>query len=227
MRLALRGCHGAAMTGASRHHLAYVRYHTDDEVTATIRQKHATLQIPDPELRQILDDVRVLAGTNPSMATGGYRRRWTRGPPACPPPAGPPSRRRPHSGRRGRGGAPAAPLARADRHDAHHDQVADGKHAGPSAGQSDLDATLLENGKFVLLSRDGDLYREKPIAPKADWLMYDGSLTGNRFSPLEQINTSSIKRLGPVWMFPVPGSPRLEVTPTVVDGIMYVGGWNR
>jgi alcohol dehydrogenase (cytochrome c) len=134
------------------------------------------------------------------------------------------------SGGRGRGGADAA---------APRDEgltgmtpttikMVDGKtRTGLLLGQSDLDATLLENGKFVLLSRDGDLYREKPIAPKADWLFYDGSLTGNRFSPLEQINTSNVKRLGPAWMFPLPNSPRLEVTPTVADGIMYVGGWNE
>lgn len=106
--------------------------------------------------------------------------------------------------------------------------MADGKtRTGILLAQGDLDATLLENGKYALLSRDGDVYREKPIAPKADWLMYDGSLTGNRFSPLEQINTSNVKRVGPAWIFAMPTSPRLEVTPTVVDGIMYVGGWNE
>ena len=28
-------------------------------------------------------------------------------------------------------------------------------------------------------------------------------------------------------MFPIASSPRLEVTPTVADGVMYVGGWNE
>src|SRR4030095_12827542 len=107
-------------------------------------------------------------------------------------------------------------------------KMADGKtRTGILLAQGDIDATLLENGKYVLLSRDGDVYREKAIAPKADWLMYDGSVTGNRFSPIEQINTSNVKRVGPAWMFAMPTSPRLEVTPTVVDGIMYVGGWNE
>src|SRR5207245_265124 len=72
-------------------------------------------------------------------------------------------------------------------------KMADGKaRTGLLLGQGDLDATLLENGKFVLLARDGDVYREKPITPKADWLFYDGSLTANRFSQLEQINTTTI-----------------------------------
>jgi PQQ-dependent dehydrogenase (methanol/ethanol family) len=55
------------------------------------------------------------------------------------------------------------------------------------------------------------------------WPAYDGSLSGNRFSPLNQIDTRSVERLAPKWIFPLPGAPRaLEVTPVVVDGVMYV-----
>ena len=87
---------------------------------------------------------------------------------------------------------------------------------------------LLENGntKFTLLSREGNVYREKPIAPKRDWLMYDGSHTGNRYSTLDQINASNVQRLAPVWTLPMPES-RPQLTPVVVDGIMYVTGWNE
>ena len=64
-------CHGAAMTGATGPAiLAYMRYHTDAEATAQVRQKHPTLQIPDAELRQVMVEVRQITGTNPSMATG-------------------------------------------------------------------------------------------------------------------------------------------------------------
>jgi alcohol dehydrogenase (cytochrome c) len=221
-------CHGPRMTGASGPAiLSYVRYHTDAEVTASIRQKHAALQVADPELRQILADMRVLAGTNPSMATGGYTGRRGSGPGAAaaytPPATVAPARAA------GATGTPAAPSGEGLTGITPTTiKMADGKtRTGILLAQSDLDATLLENDKFVLLSREGDVYREKPITPKADWLNYDGSLTGNRFSPLEQINAASIKRLGPAWMFPLLSSPRLEVTPTVVDGIMYVGGWNE
>jgi PQQ-dependent dehydrogenase (methanol/ethanol family) len=55
------------------------------------------------------------------------------------------------------------------------------------------------------------------------WPAYDGSLSGNRFSPLKQIHTGNVERLSPKWMFPIPSAPRaLEVTPVVVDGVMYV-----
>ena len=33
-------------------------------------------------------------------------------------------------------------------------------------------------------------------------------LSGNRFSPLNQINTGNVARLAPKWMFPIPGAPR-------------------
>ena len=55
-----------------------------------------------------------------------------------------------------------------------------------------------------------------------DWLTYNGHLSGNRHSALDQINTANVAQLGARWMFNIPGSRRLEVTPVVVDGIMYV-----
>ena len=60
------------------------------------------------------------------------------------------------------------------------------------------------------------------------WPTYDGSQSGNRFSPLTQIDTSNVERLAPKWMFTIPGAPRaLEVTPVVVDGVMYVTSVNE
>ena len=87
---------------------------------------------------------------------------------------------------------------------------------------------LLDNGRFTLLSKDGAAYREKAITPKADWTHYDGSLTGNRYSPLELINPTNVQRLGAAWVFPIASNPRaLQATPVVQDGIMYVTGWNE
>jgi alcohol dehydrogenase (cytochrome c) len=55
-----------------------------------------------------------------------------------------------------------------------------------------------------------------------DWLTYNGHLSGNRHSALDRINATNVAQLGARWMFNIPGSRRLEVTPVVVDGIMYV-----
>jgi cytochrome c553 len=70
-------CHGAAMTGGTNPGiLAYIRYHTDAEATAQIRQKHPSLQLADDILRQAIADTRILAGTNPAMTDleAGERR---------------------------------------------------------------------------------------------------------------------------------------------------------
>jgi len=64
-------------------------------------------------------------------------------------------------------------------------------------------------------------------APGA-WPTYHGNLSGNRFSPLSQINTGNVEHLAPQWMFPIPGTPRaLEGTPVVADGVMYVTSVNE
>jgi alcohol dehydrogenase (cytochrome c) len=69
-----------------------------------------------------------------------------------------------------------------------------------------------------------DLARPQPGA----WPSYDGSLSGNRFSPLTQINTNNVQKLAPKWMFAIQGAPRaLEGTPVVVDGVMYVTSVNE
>ena len=60
------------------------------------------------------------------------------------------------------------------------------------------------------------------------WPTYNGNLSGNRFSPLQQIDTSNVARLVPKWLFTIPGTPRpLQTTPVVVDGVMYVTAVNE
>jgi len=60
------------------------------------------------------------------------------------------------------------------------------------------------------------------------WPTYDGNESGNRFSPLSQIDAGNVEHLAPKWMFTIPGVPRaLQVTPVVVDGVMYVTSVNE
>jgi alcohol dehydrogenase (cytochrome c) len=62
-----------------------------------------------------------------------------------------------------------------------------------------------------------------------EWPTYHGHLSGNRHSPLDQINTGNVARLAPRWTFPIPGQAQrsLEVTPVVVGGLMYVTAANE
>jgi alcohol dehydrogenase (cytochrome c) len=56
----------------------------------------------------------------------------------------------------------------------------------------------------------------------ADWPTYHGQITGNRHSDLKQIDIMNVAHLAPAWMFPIAKAQRLEGTPIVVGGIMYV-----
>jgi alcohol dehydrogenase (cytochrome c) len=107
-------------------------------------------------------------------------------------------------------------------------KLVDGKTLeGNVLNETNFDMQLLTaDGNIHLLAREGDAYRESPVLPKMDWPHYDGSYTSNRNSPLDQINTTNVGKLSLKWMFPVPGAPRLEATPEVVDGIMYVTAAN-
>jgi alcohol dehydrogenase (cytochrome c) len=58
--------------------------------------------------------------------------------------------------------------------------------------------------------------------PLGDWPTYHGHLSGNRLSPLKEVTADNVSRLSPKWMFPIANAKRLEVTPIVVDGVMYV-----
>jgi alcohol dehydrogenase (cytochrome c) len=63
---------------------------------------------------------------------------------------------------------------------------------------------------------------------RGEWPTYHGDLSGNRFSPLDQITAATIHGLAPKWMFTIQGAPRpLQMTPVVVDGVMYVTSVNE
>jgi PQQ-dependent dehydrogenase (methanol/ethanol family) len=76
--------------------------------------------------------------------------------------------------------------------------------------------------------RPGGLSFTAIVEPKSgDWPTYHGQLSGNRHSLLRQIHTGNVAQLAPRWIFSIPNARRLEVTPVVVDGVMYVTTANR
>jgi alcohol dehydrogenase (cytochrome c) len=83
------------------------------------------------------------------------------------------------------------------------------------------DAQVLGDDRRVhLLRNSGDAWRE--VTSQTDWLLYNGSTNGDRYSPLAQIDTANVARLAPRWIFTVPNAARLQVTPVVAEGVMYV-----
>ena len=81
------------------------------------------------------------------------------------------------------------------------------------------------SGSIVLLRKSGARYRV--VTSGVDWPSYDGSTTGNRYTALTQIDKSNVGRLAPRWIYTIPSSLRLQVTPVVVDGVMYVTSANE
>ena len=106
--------------------------------------------------------------------------------------------------------------------------LADGRTlSGVIKAQSAFDATLLGDRKFHLLSRSRDQYREKPVEPKDNWLTYGGAPGAGRYRAMDQINRDTVHRLAVAWMSTLPTATRLQVTPVVIDGVMYVTAWNE
>ena len=91
-------------------------------------------------------------------------------------------------------------------------------------GTNDLQL-LGDDRKIHLLRKAGDRYR--PVSSQSDWPTYNGQTVGSRYSTLTQINKSNVNRLVPKWMFSLPNTPPLQVTPVVVDGVMYVTSANQ
>jgi alcohol dehydrogenase (cytochrome c) len=67
-----------------------------------------------------------------------------------------------------------------------------------------------------------------------NWLTYYGAYDGQRFSQLDQINTDNVQQLKPEWVFQhgpmglmaAHATYAFEATPIVVDGVMFVSGWD-
>ena len=55
-----------------------------------------------------------------------------------------------------------------------------------------------------------------------NWMAYGRTYGDQRFSPLEQINTTNIQQLGLAWYADIPSRDGLSATPIVVDGVVYM-----
>lgn len=60
----------------------------------------------------------------------------------------------------------------------------------------------------------------------ANWTSYNGDYAGQRYSSLQEVNVANVSQLQAAWVFHPGNSQRLEVTPVVVRGVMYVTSSN-
>jgi alcohol dehydrogenase (cytochrome c) len=94
--------------------------------------------------------------------------------------------------------------------------------------QSFIDMQFRTDDQHIHLLRrlhGSDRFRE--VTSDVNWPSYNGELRGNRYTRMDQINAGNVSRLAPKWIFPLPNTSPLEVTPVVVDGVMYVTSINE
>jgi len=64
-------------------------------------------------------------------------------------------------------------------------------------------------------------------SPNHNWLTYAGDFQGKRHSPLKQITPANAGSLVPKWTNHISGANRLEASPLVYDGVMYITNTNE
>jgi len=77
--------------------------------------------------------------------------------------------------------------------------------AGCGSGTADID------GKRIAAADD----------TPGEWLTHGRTYGEQRFSPLTQISTTTVKDLGLAWSYDLPENRGIEATPLVADGVMY------
>lgn len=82
-----------------------------------------------------------------------------------------------------------------------------------------------DDQRLHLLRKNGTQLRE--VTSDADWPTYNGDPGGNRYTKLAQITKDNVNLLAPKWMFTLPNTSNLQVTPVVVNGVMFVTSGNE
>jgi alcohol dehydrogenase (cytochrome c) len=60
------------------------------------------------------------------------------------------------------------------------------------------------------------------LETRGDWLLYGRDYGQQRFSPLDEINTETVGRLVPKWIYQTGSAATFQTTPLVADGVMYL-----
>jgi alcohol dehydrogenase (cytochrome c) len=106
-------------------------------------------------------------------------------------------------------------------------KMADGRSiAGVVLNQSDGEMQVLGDDRALHLLREGSGGAYRRVTSQTGWTTYHGQSNGNRYSPLTQLTAANVGRLAPRWTFTLPNAAQLQVTPLVVDGVMYVTAAN-
>src|SRR5215475_3228272 len=55
-----------------------------------------------------------------------------------------------------------------------------------------------------------------------NWLTYSGNYAGHRYSPLDELTPANIAELKPLWVYQSREAGKIETSPLVVDGVLYL-----
>ncbi len=65
------------------------------------------------------------------------------------------------------------------------------------------------------------------LADPTKWLTYSGTYDGHRHSPLTQITPQNVHQLSTKWTFQTGVLGSFQATPIVIDGVIYITGFNN
>ncbi len=93
---------------------------------------------------------------------------------------------------------------------------------GPD-GLQDHSAAISSSELGLVDVQQSDLLQKQAMD---NWISYNGDYTGRRFSSLNQITPANVSHLAAKWIFHTQNPGVLEVTPVVVNGVMFITGSN-
>jgi len=94
----------------------------------------------------------------------------------------------------------------------------------PNTGPKKLTGLLLALGCVAIAacSNLSNKAASNQLAANKEWPSFGRDYTNQRMSPLTQINTQNVHKLGLAWQFKTGVSASFQTTPIVTDGVMYV-----
>jgi alcohol dehydrogenase (cytochrome c) len=98
--------------------------------------------------------------------------------------------------------------------------------SGVLLNQSSGEMQILGDDRRAHLLRETTPGRYRAVTSQSGWTTYNGQVSGNRYSALTEITADNVARLAPQWVFTLPNVSQVQVTPVVVDGLMYVSAAN-
>jgi len=85
-------------------------------------------------------------------------------------------------------------------------------------------------GSVALAAQNGGVTSQDLLIGLKDptrWLTYSGDYNGHRHSPLTQITPANVSQLTAQWTFQTGALGSFQTTPLVLDGVLYVTGFNN